>query len=462
MFSNPACGILAVDENGLILRANSTLGRYLGMQTEALASQPFNSILTPPARNLYQMQVLPQLKLGGILEECYLTLRRADGSDLPVLMNGAPLDAEAGGGIEWAVMPMRRHTLLEAELVAARRSAEEGLTAKNEAHRALAASEERTRRIIESAHEAFICTDTDGIITEWNQQAAIIFGWTAGEVKGRRVEDTIIPPSTREQYRAVLARHLETGRPALFDHLTELTVQRRNGENFIAEMTVSSVTTDRGTEFSCFLQDVTERKQAERQLLMRETLLRSLTDAIPGLVSFIDLHECHRYVNAAYSDTFGIDADDVIGKSLFDFFGEAQYKSLKLHIDLALHGEHARFEGPMTVRGEQHYMEGQFLPQLDAKGRVDGFYSLIWDITERRRKDLQLLTLAARDNLTGLLNRTSMMDAINATLAHCLQNGAAIAVLYFDVDRFKQINDRLGRAAGDQVLATFAQRALTA
>ena len=66
--------------------------------------------------------------------------------------------------------------------------------------------------------------------------------------------------------------------------------------------------------------------------------------------------------------------------------------------------------------------------------------------------------LACYDSLTGLQNRTSMFESLDATLGRCRRTGSALAVLFLDIDLYKPINDLLGHAKGDLVLAEFARR----
>jgi diguanylate cyclase (GGDEF)-like protein len=84
------------------------------------------------------------------------------------------------------------------------------------------------------------------------------------------------------------------------------------------------------------------------------------------------------------------------------------------------------------------------------------------DVTEDARLREELTHRATYDQLTGCLNRTSILEVLEALLAPARRRPAGAAVVYVDLDRFKQVNDRLGHAAGDRLLVHVAQRLLAA
>lgn len=133
MLDQAPCGLLTASDEGLVLYANQTLGAYLGLAPAELIGKPVTQLLVPSARILYQMQALPQLKLRGRLEEFHLVLRAADGRDVPVLMNALRRSEGTETVTDWAVFTMHRRNLLESELMAARRKAQEALIEKEAA-----------------------------------------------------------------------------------------------------------------------------------------------------------------------------------------------------------------------------------------------------------------------------------------------------------------------------------------
>ena len=97
----------------------------------------------------------------------------------------------------------------------------------------------------------------------------------------------------------------------------------------------------------------------------------------------------------------------------------------------------------------------------DESGQAQNYVSIFSDITERKRAGEQIQKLAYHDALTGLPNRVLLIDRATQALSLAQRNSAAVAVLYMDLDRFKQINDTLGHRIGDQLLVVVATRLLS-
>ena len=131
---------------------------------------------------------------------------------------------------------------------------------------ALRQNEERTRLIVESALDAIITMDPQGLITGWNPQAETIFGWSRKDAVGRRLAETIIPPQYREAHDGGLQHFLATGEGPVLNKRIEITALHRDGHEFPVELTISPMRSGETFTFSAFVRDITERRRAEEAL----------------------------------------------------------------------------------------------------------------------------------------------------------------------------------------------------
>ncbi|MGZ8367032.1 MAG: PAS domain S-box protein, partial [Nitrospira sp.] len=135
---------------------------------------------------------------------------------------------------------------------------------RTEVEAALHENEARTSLIIDTALDAVMTMDRTGRITEWNVQAEQVFGWSAHEVIGHDVADTIFPPSHRLSYREYVQRLLEPRDVPLSNRLVEMIGLRRDGREFPVEIAMTPLAVEGAVIFSAFIRDITSRKEAEQ------------------------------------------------------------------------------------------------------------------------------------------------------------------------------------------------------
>ncbi len=147
------------------------------------------------------------------------------------------------------------------------------------AEAALLQSQERNRVIVDTALDAVISMDAAGIITDWNAQAANIFGWQREEALGHRVSETVIPSRDREAHEQGLRHFLETGEGAILNRRIEMLACHRDGHEFPVEITISPARLGDAYIFSAFVRDITARKRTERQLASQYAVTRVLAES---------------------------------------------------------------------------------------------------------------------------------------------------------------------------------------
>ena len=107
--------------------------------------------------------------------------------------------------------------------------------------------------------------------------------------------------------------------------------------------------------------------------------------------------------------------------------------------------------------GEYHWVDDRVLPSLDEDGNLVSLFGVARDITERKSAEERLNYLAYHDSLTGLPNRVLLMERLSDALLEADRHQRLVAVLFLDLDRFKNINDSLGHKAGDNLLQQVAK-----
>jgi diguanylate cyclase (GGDEF)-like protein/PAS domain S-box-containing protein len=319
-------------------------------------------------------------------------------------------------------------------------------------------SAERIRSILANAPDAFIGMNHRGQITEWNQQAQITFGWNRAEVVGRALADVVVPPRMRDRHSAGLREFNNTGKGPVINTRIEIMALHRDGHELPVEMSIASLRTPEGFVANAFLHDISERKDIAARLAASSRLLRNITDNLPMLISYVDHDLCLRFCNETWREWMGVDPVAIVGRPLAEIIGPVLYEQRREHLQRALAGERISFEVESTALGVSRHLHTVYIPDVQADGKVAGLYSLITDVSAFKKVEAQLNELARVDPLTGLPNRRSFDEKLQETVARSKRDQRPMALMFLDVDRFKEINDTHGHGTGDAVLVEFARR----
>jgi len=179
-------------------------------------------------------------------------------------------------------------------------------------------------------------------------------------------------------------------------------------------------------------------------------------------IAYFDAGECLRVVNQPHGEGFSQSVAERPCRTLKEVLGSEEYAKRKPHIEAALAGRRVTFERRMPGNGRTSHLQIDYLPEFDAAGRVIGVFALAQDITLRKQNEERLVSAALHDPLTGLANRQLLADRVSLAIAHARRNTCALAVVYLDLDGFKEVNDTLGHDAGDRLLEMVGQRLVAA
>ena len=193
----------------------------------------------------------------------------------------------------------------------------------------------------------------------------------------------------------------------------------------------------------------------------KETAVKKLSVAVeqsPSIVVITDARGVIEYVNPKFCEVTGYSREEAMGENprilKSGEMDPATYRQLWEHI---VAGEEWRGEFHNKRKDGSCYWAAASITGIrNEAGEITHFLSMQEDITARKEAETRLMNMAMLDNLTGLANRNLLQDRLNQQLAHAERHQATIGLLFIDLDHFKQVNDTLGHAIGDQLLKAFA------
>jgi diguanylate cyclase (GGDEF)-like protein/PAS domain S-box-containing protein len=168
------------------------------------------------------------------------------------------------------------------------------------------------------------------------------------------------------------------------------------------------------------------------------------------MISTAGFDGCFKSVNPAFERTLGYRPDELVGRPFMDFVHpDDRERTEREAASLAEGAKTVQFQNRYFAKdGTVHWMEWTSIPLQDE----EIIYGVARDISERKALERELERLSQHDPLTGLFNRRRFEEELRRQLAYTRRYGQGGALLMIDLDRFKQINDELGHAAGDRAL----------
>jgi len=317
--------------------------------------------------------------------------------------------------------------------------------------------------ILENAGALVVVLDREGRIRRFNRACEELTGYSFEEVEGRFVWDFLLPPEEQEPVHQeafnTLVQNPQTLRNVYTNHWIT-----RDGKKRLIEWSNSTLLDEQGEmEFMVSIgTDITEKNRAEAALKESAARLNEAQriaqvgswelDLESGELTWSDeIFRLFEIDKAAFGATYEAFLNAVHPEDR-DRVNQAYTDSLASHTPCEISHRLRMPDGRIkwvNERCETHY---------DAQGKAVRSTGTVQDITERKLAEAQISQLAYHDTLTGLNNRFSLQIQLEQALSMAHREQRALAVIFLDLDRFKNINDTLGHAVGDVLLKEVAHR----
>jgi diguanylate cyclase (GGDEF)-like protein/PAS domain S-box-containing protein len=294
--------------------------------------------------------------------------------------------------------------------------------------------------ILEGLPDAVVAAGRDGRILFVNALAERLFGYSRGELIGQPVQ-MLWPERVRERYRSNMEQYVSTEHPLRFE--TAVRGLRRDGSEFIGEMSWGIVETTAGPVLLAVGRDVSERRAGE-------TRLRAVASMGERALAGADPAELARETIELLRTLLAVQAAEVrlVDGSVLAAHGSGSSGGPSVRLSIG--------DGDELVLAPGRELSEEELSFLQALAHT------LASALERRRTEERMRHEALHDPLTGLANRTLLRDRLEHAIARSEREHGAIAVLFIDLDNFKGVNDTHGHIAGDAVLVESAKRLLAA
>ncbi|MDV2994111.1 MAG: Sensor histidine kinase RcsC [Chroococcidiopsis sp. SAG 2025] len=282
--------------------------------------------------------------------------------------------------------------------------------------------------------------DTNLRYVHVNQALANINGIPLNDHFNRSVREVL--PKWGDMLEPFLRQVLQTGEPLLNQELSGETnlpgVYRHSLVNFYPVCLASGQTLGIGAT----VVDITQLKQTQTSLSQREAELSLITNTVPALIAYVDTNQRYRFVNRTYEQWFGHPATEICGRHIRQVLGEAAYEKIRPYVEQALAGQAVRYESQVPYQdGGVRYIEAVYIPQFDSRGRVEGFVSLVSDISDRKRAELE------RDRLLQQEQAARQLAELNIQRIYQLQNLTAALAQALTTEQVREILLHQGLAA---------------
>ena len=424
-------GIALTDMRGRYIKFNEAFRRICGYSSDELKTLDYWS-LTPEeyaAQEATQLDLLNSKGYYGPYEKEYIN---KDGRRIPIRLNGMLVTGADEKNYIWSIV--------------------EDISEWKQIHNALSKSEEQYRRIVETSSEGIWSLDVNLRTIFINFAMCQMLGYKSEEMLGKTVDEFVF-----EEDLPNLNRQMELRKQGKGGHY-ELRFVHKDGSVCWCSINSTTLKDDQSNFVGSFAMftDITKRKHAEDEMQLAALVYQTSSQAM----MVTDEDNCIITVNPAFTEVTGYEPGEVLGKTpkilISNYHDKAFYQAMwQLLITTG------KWQGELWNRRKN----GETFPELltintiyQTDGSVYRRVALFSDITKEKEKENLIWRQANYDMLTDLPNRRMVYDRMSEDIKKIRRDKKRLAVLFIDIDRFKEVNDTLGHEIGDILLKEAAQR----
>jgi len=322
----------------------------------------------------------------------------------------------------------------------------------------LRTSQLQLNQIVNSIADAIITIDQEGLITSSNESVKQLFGYDVDELLGNYIEQIIPNINDVEEVKKHYKLNRQSDEFIKSKNVILLEGHTKEGSIFPVEVSFSEIYTDSGHRLIVVVKDISEIYKSREKHKELSRVIEQTADS----VMVTDENSLITYVNPAFEEITGHTFNDIAGRKPTILKSGKHDQEFYQRLWETINRGDAFRDVFINCKsnGDIYYEEKTITPLKDEKGKIIRFVSTGKDVTERIHAEEHLFHLANHDVLTDLPNRSLLSERIKQAISRARWNDRLVALLFLDLDQFKIINDTLGHDIGDELLVEVAKRLL--